>query len=107
MAQQVESLFKFRNFYYQMEFSPEQHLEITKAIIELIDHPSGSSGLVKSRSMRNNKFEESAVVFSDNEHHELSSHHKRPLYLTGEGAKFEPSLHPGSHLTSFSYYSWT
>lgn len=38
MAQQLQNLFKLINFYYHMDFSPEQRLTVTKAIIEQIDH---------------------------------------------------------------------
>lgn len=35
MAQQVQNLFIFKNFYEQMDFSTDQHLAITEAIIKL------------------------------------------------------------------------
>lgn len=37
MTQQVQNLFKFKNFYNQMDFSPKGCVAISKAIIELID----------------------------------------------------------------------
>lgn len=42
IAQQVQNLFKFRNFYDHMNFNAQQRLAITKAIIELIDSFGGS-----------------------------------------------------------------
>lgn len=49
-----------------MDFNPEQMLTMAEAIIELTD-PLESSGLVKNRSIRNTKFEDSALVFYENE----------------------------------------
>lgn len=37
MAQQVQNLFKFSDFYDQMNFNPEQRSAMTKAIIKLSD----------------------------------------------------------------------
>lgn len=44
MAHVVQNLFKFKNFYYQMTFSSDHKLTITKAIIELTN-PSECPGL--------------------------------------------------------------
>lgn len=41
-------LFKFRNFYDQVDFSPKQRLAIAKAIIELTDPLEGRAYLSKS-----------------------------------------------------------
>lgn len=46
MAQQVQNLFNFRNFYVLMDLTAEQRLAITKAIIEVTDL-SGGSNLVQ------------------------------------------------------------
>lgn len=46
MAQRIQCSFKFKNFYDQMGFSPEQCLAITKAIIELTGQ-LGSSNLAE------------------------------------------------------------
>lgn len=48
MAQQLQSLFKFKILYDQMDFSIEQNLAITKVIIEMIESLWGS-GLVERR----------------------------------------------------------
>lgn len=47
MAQQVQNLFKFRNFYNQMHLDPDQGLA-SKVIIELTDL-SGGFDLIKRR----------------------------------------------------------
>lgn len=48
MAKHVHNLFKFMNFYNQMDFNAEQRLAITMGIVELID-PSRDSGLVEQK----------------------------------------------------------
>lgn len=63
-----------------MDSSLEQHLVITKAIVELTA-PSGSLGLAKSRWKRNNMFEDSEIVFHDYDWHDLPSHHNLLLYV--------------------------
>lgn len=62
MAQRAENLFKFKNFYDQMDISPEECLAITKAIIELIN-PSRGSGLIKRKSQGGDKFEGNYLNF--------------------------------------------
>lgn len=52
MAQGVQNLFKFKNFYDQMDFSSKQRLAITEN--------------VEKRTRRNNRFEGNAVVFCEN-----------------------------------------
>lgn len=52
---------------------------ITKAKIEL-NGSSGSSGLILDKTRRNNRFEDSAVVFYENDHLDIPSHHNRHLY---------------------------
>lgn len=47
MAQQVQNIFKLKNLYDQMVFSPKQKPVITKAVIELT-HSSGSSNLLRT-----------------------------------------------------------
>lgn len=42
MAQWVQNVLKFRNFYDQIDFSPELCLAITKVIIKLINPSRGS-----------------------------------------------------------------
>lgn len=41
LAQQVQNLLKFQNFYDRMDLSADQCLTITKAIIELTDSSGG------------------------------------------------------------------
>lgn len=41
IAQKVQNLFKFKNFYDRMDFNIDQRLVITKIIIELIDSSGG------------------------------------------------------------------
>lgn len=53
-----------------MNFSSEQRLVITEAIIKLSD-PSGSLGLAEKRSRWNNIFKDNGMVFYENEHHVL------------------------------------
>lgn len=81
MAQRVQNLIKLKKFYDQIDFRPEQRVAITKATIELT-HPLGSSGLVENRSRSSNRIKNGAVVFNDDDRHDLSSHHSRPLYVT-------------------------
>lgn len=50
IAQLLQNLFRFINFYDQVDFSLEQRLSIIKAIIELTD-PSGSPSLAENRSI--------------------------------------------------------
>lgn len=64
-AQLVQRLFKFKNFYDHMNFS-EQRLAIIKVIMELTG-PSRSSIHAENRPRRNNRFEDNAIVFYDNE----------------------------------------
>lgn len=42
MAQQVQNLFKVKKNYYKMNFTGDQLMAITKAIIELNDSQEGS-----------------------------------------------------------------
>lgn len=56
----VQNLFKFKHFYDQMDFVPEQRLAITKSIIELTD-PSMSCGLVEKSSR--NRFDDCTILF--------------------------------------------
>lgn len=49
IAELLQNLFKFRNFYDQMDFSLGKWLVIIKAIIELTD-PSKSLDLTENRS---------------------------------------------------------
>lgn len=63
-----------------MDFNPKQRLAITKSIIELTD-PSGNYGLVKRRLRKNDRFDDGAIMFYDNERHNLSSSHNRPLFV--------------------------
>lgn len=44
----MQNLSKFRNFYDQMDFSPEQRLANTKAIIKLIDTLGAQTSLSKT-----------------------------------------------------------
>lgn len=60
----VANVFKFKSYYDQMNFSPEQRLAITKVIIDLTD-PSGSLGLAENRSRGGNEFRYNAMVFYD------------------------------------------
>lgn len=46
MDQRVQNLFKFKQFYDQMDFNSNQRLAITKVIIDLIGS-SGGSGLAQ------------------------------------------------------------
>lgn len=48
MAHRVQSLFKFKHFYNQIDFSLEQRLAIAKTTFEPTD-PSGSYGFVENR----------------------------------------------------------
>lgn len=73
-------LLKFKNFYDQIDFSPGKRLVITKAIIELTE-PSGSSNVVESKRRRNNRFNDNAVVFHENDRHNITSQHNCPLYM--------------------------
>lgn len=65
MAQQVQNLFKFKNFYDQVDFDACQHLAIKKAIIDLMGSLGGSS-LVQNRPCGGRKSEDSAVIFCKN-----------------------------------------
>lgn len=58
MTQQVQNLFKFKNFYDQMDFDASGSLEITKAIIEQTNFSRGS-GLFQSRPHGGGRFEDS------------------------------------------------
>lgn len=49
-----------------MDFSAEQRLAITNAIIELID-PSRNSNLVKERTRRSGRFNDNTVVVCEND----------------------------------------
>lgn len=68
------NLFKYKNFYDQMDSNPYQRLTITKAITELID-PSGIFSLIENRARRNSRFKDGAVVFYENDQRDISSHH--------------------------------
>lgn len=62
MAHRLQNVFKFRHVYDQIDFSPEQRLAITKAILKLAN-PSESCGLDEKRLKRSNRFEDSAIMF--------------------------------------------
>lgn len=66
-------LIQIKNLYDQRNFSPEERLAITKAVIELAD-PLKNSNLDESRLRRNNNFEDNAVVFYKNDLHDVRSH---------------------------------
>lgn len=89
MTQRLQNLFKFKNFYDQVDFNREQMLTIMKAIIELTNM-LGSSNLVESRTRRNNKFDDNAVVFNENDQGEVPSQHNRPLQATVKVRDVEP-----------------
>lgn len=55
-------MFKFAHFYDQVDFSPEQRIATTKAIIKLTDR-AGSYSFAENRLMRSNKFKDGGVVF--------------------------------------------
>lgn len=48
VAERIQHVHKFKHFYDQMDFNPEQSLAITKSIIELIDS-SEICGIVEGR----------------------------------------------------------
>lgn len=48
MAERVQNLFEFKQFYNQVDFSMEDRFSITKCIFELTD-PSESYKLIKKR----------------------------------------------------------
>lgn len=64
-----------------MDSNPEQSLAITKSIIDLRD-PSRSCELVERKSRKIARFDDSAIVFYDNERYDLLSSHNGPLYVT-------------------------
>lgn len=72
-------MFKFRNFYDHIDFTPDQCLAITKAIIELIDS-SGSPNLVQKTLHGRKKFKEDVKVFYEEDEQILPCYHNRPLY---------------------------
>lgn len=80
-ALKVQELFKFNSFYNQMDFSPRQRLAITKAIMDL----TGSTervNFVEKRAGKNNRFEDNALVFYENNRRDVPTQHNRPLYIT-------------------------
>lgn len=80
MDQQVQSSLKFRNFYDQIDFSAEQRLAITKAIINLTD-PSGGCGVFERRP-RGGSILKTAIVFYRNDMQDIHDHHNWSLYVT-------------------------
>lgn len=57
-----------------MDFNLEQRLAITKAIIELTD-PLEISNLVEKESRINNLFEDSALIFYENNRRDVPTQH--------------------------------
>lgn len=87
-----------------MDFNLEQRLAITKAIIELTDS-SERSNLIKKKPKRNNRFEDSALVFYENNRKDVSTQHNRPLHITTKVREIELKrvlLDVGSSLNSIS-----
>lgn len=66
MAGRVQHLHKFKHFYDQMDFSPEQRLAISKSIIKLTD-PAESGDLVKGRSRHRDRLDDCASIFYDDD----------------------------------------
>lgn len=62
MAQEIQTLLMFMNFHNHMDFSVEQHLAITKSILELTDSSRGL-GHIERRSCGQKKFEDNAKFF--------------------------------------------
>lgn len=80
-ALKVQELFKFKSFYDQMDFISKQRLAITKAIVELTDSME-SANLFERRLGKNNRFEDNALVFNENNRRVIPTQHNRPLYIT-------------------------
>lgn len=80
MAQWVQNLLKFKDFYDQIDFNSQKRLAMTKSTIALTD-PKGNCGLVESRLRRNSRFEDGTVVFFDNERSDLLSTHDLDMSL--------------------------
>lgn len=76
MAQRVQNLFKFRNFYHQMDFSRKQYL----AIIGLTN-PSGGLNLAEQKPQVG-RLEDISMTFCKSDAQGLLSHHNRPLHVT-------------------------
>lgn len=97
----VQHLQKFKHFYDQMDFNPEQRLAITKSIIELTD-PTERYDMVEGRSRHRSRFDEDAAVFYDDELRNLQTTHNKSIYLiasVNEVKLKRAMLDPGSLLT--------
>lgn len=64
IAQSVQSMFKFKHFYDQVDFSAEKRLVITKTII---DRLCENCALVEKSSRRKNRFKDGVAVFYHND----------------------------------------
>lgn len=82
-ALKVQKLFKFKSFYDQMDFNSKQRLAITKAIMELTNFTEDVN-LIEKRTKKNNRFEDNALVFYENNRRDVPIQHNRPLYITAK-----------------------
>lgn len=81
MAQQVQHLFNFRNFYNQKGFTVGQRLDIINTIIELSDSLGGSD-FIKLKLRGGTRFMDNTNVLYKEDRQILPNYHKRPLYVT-------------------------
>lgn len=81
MAEQVQHLFNFRNFYNQADFTEGQHLAIDNAIIEIADSLGGSD-FNQMKPLGGTRFIDNTNVLYKEDRQILGNHHKRPLYVT-------------------------
>lgn len=103
MGERVQHLYKFKHFYDQMDFNPEQRLAITKSIIELTD-PSESCDLVEGRSRCRSRFDATVTMFYDVDRHRPTTH-SRSLYVSTSmnGVELKRAmLDPGSSINIIS-----
>lgn len=74
-----------------MDFNAEQHLAITKVVVELTDLSRGS-GLDNKRSRGGSRFKDNDMVFYKRDMHDIPSHHNRPLNVTPNIHNFDLRL---------------